>query len=398
MLFDPLSDSGKRAVKHQILLVDDEEGIRKIMSISLMDAGYTVHTAACAEDAINIFEKVRPPIVLTDIKMPGMDGIQLLQKLKQKDPDAEIIMITGHGDIDLAIRSLQYEATDFITKPIHDKVLQIALKRAEERISLKQKLKQYTEDLEEMVVQKSRQLVEAERMAAVGETVAGLSHAIKNIAGGLKGGGFVLEKGIELNNKQYLKEGWEMIQGNVEKITRLSMDLLNYAKPDQPNLTQVDPNVPLKEVFAVVNPQAQEHKIRIGLECCEDLAPICMDSDAVQHALLNLAANAIDTLVDKKSTTAWYPQLLLKSHKISKWGVEYQVEDNGEGIAEALKPRLFQRFFSTKGSRGTGIGLMLTKKIIDQHGGSIDVVSEEGRGTIFKVRIPECQPSTTIRI
>lgn len=378
-------------MKNKILLVDDEEGIRKIMGISLMDAGYTVFTAANGEEAIDIFAKEHPAIVLTDIKMPGINGIQLLKRLKQEDPDAEIIMITGHGDIDLAIRSLQYDATDFITKPVHDKVLQVALKRAEERILLKQKLKQYTESLEEMVAQKSRQLVEAERLAAVGETVAGLSHAIKNIAGGLKGGGFVLEKGIELDNKQYLKEGWEMIQGNVKKITRLSLDLLNYAKPDQPKLIPTDPNVPLREVFSVVNPQARKLNIQIKVACCEELCPISMDADAIQHALLNLAANAIDALADKRITADWRPMLFLRSCKIDKGGVEYQVEDNGDGIAKTIKPKLFQRFFSTKGSRGTGIGLMLSKKIIDQHGGSIDFSSEEGCGTLFRVRLFEHQ-------
>ncbi len=374
---------------HQILLVDDEEGIRKIMGISLMDAGYTVYTAADAEEALVIFEEKRPSIVLTDIKMPGMDGIQLLKALKKIDPDTEIIMITGHGDIDLAIRSLKYEATDFITKPIHDEVLVIALKRAEERISLKQKLKRYTEDLEALVAEKSRQLLEAERLAAIGETVAGLSHTIKNIAGGLKGGSFVLEKGIELKNDQYLREGWEMIQGNVEKITRLSLDLLNYAKPDQPDFSPTDPNRPMKEVFDVIQPQAKTHNIYLSLDCCDGLAPVSMDAEAVQHALLNLAANAVDTLRSKKGAADWRPTLSLRIRPDADWAVEYQVEDNGEGIPDTLRPKLFQRFFTTKGSQGTGIGLMMTQKIIDQHAGQIKVTSQPGSGTLFQVCLPE---------
>jgi signal transduction histidine kinase len=375
-------------VDNQILLVDDEEGIRKIMGISLMDAGYDVHTAANAEEALIIFEKIHPPIVLTDIKMPGMNGIQLLKRLKQIDPDTEIIMITAHGDIDLAISSLKSDATDFITKPVHDKVLQVALNRAKERIALKQKLKQYTEGLEEMVAQKSRQLVEAERLAAVGETVAGLSHAIKNIAGGLKGGSFVLEKGIELNNRQYLNEGWEMIQGNVDKITRLSLDLLNYAKPDQPEFNLTDPNAPLKEVGALIQPLAQKYKIKATIDCCEHLKDQMLDSDAIQHALLNLATNAVDALKNKKSTADWSPMLFLRTKAVSGWAVEYQVEDNGEGIHESLIPKLFQRFFTTKGSHGTGIGLMLTQKIVDQHDGRIDVTPKEENGTLFSIRLP----------
>jgi DNA-binding NtrC family response regulator len=143
--------AGLSPVGKDVLLVDDEEGIRKVLGIYLEDAGYRVHKAASGQEALSIFSTVQPKIVLTDIKMPGMDGIELLQQLKRLNPDAEIIMITGHGDIDLAIRSLKYEATDFITKPIHPEVLEIALKRARERITLKQQLKDYTENLERLV-------------------------------------------------------------------------------------------------------------------------------------------------------------------------------------------------------------------------------------------------------
>ena len=126
-------------------------------------------------------------------------------------------MITGHGEMGLAIKSLKFEATDFITKPIHPDTLEIALKRAEDRISLRRQLREYTENLEEMVAEKTRKLIDAERLAAVGQTVAGLSHAIKNIASGLGSGAFVLEKGIELEEKKYLNQGWQMVKNNVDK-------------------------------------------------------------------------------------------------------------------------------------------------------------------------------------
>jgi YesN/AraC family two-component response regulator len=102
--------------KEKILLVDDEEGIRKVLGISLSDIGYTVFTAENGKEAFKIFEEVDPSIVLTDIKMPGMDGIELLKKIKDTSPNTEVIMISGHGDMDLAIKSLKYEAVDFVTK------------------------------------------------------------------------------------------------------------------------------------------------------------------------------------------------------------------------------------------------------------------------------------------
>ena len=139
----------------KLLLADDEEGIRRVLGISLEDSGYDVVTAENGEEALALFRRLRPHIVMTDIKMPGMDGIELLQKIKQEDPDTEVIMITGHGDMELAIKSLKYEATDFVTKPINDDVMQIALKRAEERIGMRRQLREYTDNLEEVVRRQS---------------------------------------------------------------------------------------------------------------------------------------------------------------------------------------------------------------------------------------------------
>ena len=175
-------------MNNKLLLADDEEGIRKVLSIALEDSGYEVLTAENGEEALKIFRRSRPAIVMTDIKMPGMDGIELLQKIKQEAPDTEVIMITGHGDMDLAIKSLKYEATDFVTKPINDDVLEIALKRAHEKIDMRHQLREYTENLEELVHRQSAQLVEMERLAAVGQTVEGLSSALRDIAGNFNAG------------------------------------------------------------------------------------------------------------------------------------------------------------------------------------------------------------------
>ncbi len=170
------------------MLVDDEEGIRKVLGISLSDVGYQVRTAKNGEEALRIFKEFDPPIVLTDIKMPGMDGIELLQRIKSENPETEVIMITGHGDMKLAIESLKHEATDFITKPINPDALEIALKRSHEKISIRKQLREYTENLEKLVREKSARLIELERQAAVNQAVEGLSTAIRDIAGDLQSG------------------------------------------------------------------------------------------------------------------------------------------------------------------------------------------------------------------
>ncbi len=370
-----------------ILIVDDEAGIRKVLGISLADLGYTVHAAEDAATALTIIDAVRPSITLTDIKMPGMDGIELLRAIKARYPDTEVVMLTGHGDMDLAIESLKFQATDFITKPISEDALTVALKRAGERIEMRRQLRAYTENLEHLVEEKSRQLIEAERLAAVGETVAGLSHTIKNITGGLDGGLFVLGKGIELEDAAYVKQGWELVRGNVDRIKTLSLDLLNFAKSDRLEYRQVNPEQPARDVFDLMRSRAQDHGMDLILDTAAGLIPTQMDPEGIYQCLLNLVTNAIDACVDTEPGDE-AQRIILSVRPTEDGGICYQVADTCCGMDERTKARLFQRFFTTKGERGTGIGLMLTRTIVHRHNGTIDVTSQPGKGACFTINLP----------
>ena len=117
----------------KILVIDDEKPTLKMFRLTLMAYGYEVLTAENGQEGLDVFERERPRIVLTDIKMPGMNGIEVLRRIKQIDPATEVIVITGHGDMDLAIQALNLDATDFINKPIQRHILEQALKSAQER-------------------------------------------------------------------------------------------------------------------------------------------------------------------------------------------------------------------------------------------------------------------------
>jgi PAS domain S-box-containing protein len=172
----------------KLLLVDDEEGIRRVLGIYLTDSGFDVLLAENGLQALSLFRSAQPAIVLTDLRMPGLDGIELLRTIKSERPDTEVIMITGHGDMELAIESLKLEATDFVTKPINDDVLAIALKRAQERIAMRRQLREYTDNLKKLVRKQAARLVETERLAAVGQAIEGISKAFRGMAGDLEGG------------------------------------------------------------------------------------------------------------------------------------------------------------------------------------------------------------------
>lgn len=378
-------------MEERILLVDDEAGIRKVLGIALADCGYRVSTAENGEEALALFRELGPAIVLTDIKMPDMDGIELLRRIKAESPDTEVIMFTGHGDMELAIKSLKYEATDFVTKPINDEILEIALKRARERIAMRRQLRDYTENLERLVEEKARRLIEAERMAAVGQTVAELAHTIKNIANALKGSIYVLGKGIELDEKEYLHQGWRMVEKNVKKIKNLSLDLLSFGRCAEASFSRCDPNAPAAEVARLMAAKAAEQGVTLDVELAADLDPLTLDPDGIHRCLLNLVVNAFDACRDNAAGGRGQ-RVIVSTRPVPGGGVAYRVADNGCGMDEAVQRRLFQSFFSTKSAEGTGIGLMMTRRIVDRHGGTITVESTQGQGSTFTLQLPREPP------
>jgi two-component system NtrC family sensor kinase len=143
----------------KLLVIDDGASTRDLLKMSLESDGYTVFVAEDGPKGLEIFAREKPPVVLTDIKMPGMDGIEVLRRVKEQSSDTEVIVITGHGEMNLAVQALQLEASDFINKPISDEGLAVALRRAEEKIWMREKLKEYTEDLEMVIQETNKELV-----------------------------------------------------------------------------------------------------------------------------------------------------------------------------------------------------------------------------------------------
>lgn len=378
-------------MKHTILLVDDEPDIRDVLDIYLTELGYAVHTAENGEAALQTFHRTVPSIVLSDIKMPGIDGIELLRRIKAEAPETEVIMITGHGDMALAIDSLKLEATDFITKPINDDMLAVALHRAEERIAMRQQLKGYTENLEQIAEERSRQLLEAENLAAVGRAASELAHTIKNIAGALKGGIYVMQRGIEDDNRDYLMRGWGMVEGNIDKIKSLAMDLLDFGKSGNLNFRRDTPLRAVREALDLLGGRADENGIVLKANLPEDMAPVCIDSESLYRCLVNLIQNAIEAF-EEESARRSGREIRVEVRPAPEGGVAYRVCDNGPGMDAETQKHLFKGFFSTKGTRGTGIGLMMTKRVVERHGGRIEVRSGRGAGTCFTLHLPENPP------
>jgi signal transduction histidine kinase len=372
-------------MKKKILLVDDEKDIRDVLNLTLTDMGYEVFEAEDGDEAWRVFRDARPPIVLTDIKMPNMDGIELLQKIKRENPEAEVVMITGHGDMDLAVKSLKYEATDFITKPINVHVLEIALQRVREKILTRQQLREYTESLEKLVREKTEL---QDHLSSLGLMISSISHGIKGLLTGLDGGMYLLEKGFTSKNKDQIAEGWQIVKQMVEHIRKMVLDIIFYAKERDLRWERIDALSFAEEVAKVFEPKIKNEGIEFEKDFDSKIGKFEIDAGHVHSALLNILDNAADACSRDKAKTAHKITLSVKQEK---GHIIFDVADNGVGMDAGTCEKLFTPFFSLKGENGTGLGLFIANKIIEQHGGEITVKSKLRQGTSFRIRVPKMQ-------
>jgi signal transduction histidine kinase len=232
-----------------------------------------------------------------------------------------------------------------------------------------------------------KELLRSERLAAVGQTVAFMAHEIKNILHGFKGGSHILKSGLARNDSAKLKTGWEMMQRNIDRISELALDLLSYSKEREPEYESCFPNEIAGDVCELFADLAVEHEIELKKEFEAIIGEVVMDPRTIHRALTNLVSNAIDACIaDEESNKQHWVSVstALENGNVVRFGVK----DNGSGMDENVKANLFKSFFSTKGAKGTGLGLLVTKKLIEEHRGTIDVASQFGKGTTFSIRLP----------
>ncbi|MEC7678386.1 MAG: FHA domain-containing protein [Planctomycetota bacterium] len=256
-------------------------------------------------------------------------------------------------------------------------------------------------------------LVESERLAAMGQAVASLSHDIKNILQGIRGGSYLIDAGLKSDQPTAVRRGWQMVERNQERISNLVLDMLSFSKDRIPNLKRQDLNNLAREIHSELENRTTELGIAFNLELEPKPIECEFEFDSLHRAILNLVINAIDAVTDtdemgieqnrvcQTSTSHVSAEQdsdhLLASDKlicIRTWTDSItsccmEIEDNGRGIPSDLQDHLFEFFASSKGARGTGIGLPVSAKIVHEHQGSIEVITpRRGKGTVFRITLP----------
>jgi len=221
------------------------------------------------------------------------------------------------------------------------------------------------------------------RLSAMGQGIAGAAHCIKNILNSIGGGEFVIQTGLKSDNLSKVQRGWEVMRRNTRIMKDLVLDMLTYSKAREPELEPSDINEICDDVRKLVAGKADERNIDVQLDRCADIGEVTLDPKGIYRCILNLASNAVDACTDDNGTV-----IIATGTADNGDTLTVSVSDNGCGISEADRDNLFKVFFSTKGSKGTGLGLAVTEKIISEHGGTIHVASEHGHGTTFTFRLP----------
>ena len=225
--------------------------------------------------------------------------------------------------------------------------------------------------------------VRQERLAAVGQAVATLSHYIKNILQGIEGGSHAVEAGIDREELDTVGQGWEIVGRNLHRINALVLDMLTYTRRAAPNLVQMSVNAVVREVVELTQTAAKEKEVKLATKLDTTLPEIPIDPDGLHHACLNLLSNAIEAAPPLKGRVEVATRL--SPHASEVW---ITVADNGPGIPPDQQPHIFNAFYSTKGYRGTGLGLAAAERVVKDHGGFISVNSEPGQGAAFVIHLP----------
>ncbi len=386
-----------------ILIVDDDTALLQALpqAIKLRLPGVQVDTSDSAFDALDLIREHEYDAIVSDIKMPGMDGLALLAKVQELRSATPTLLITGHGDHGLAIQALRGGAYDFIQKPIDRDYFVAALHRAIQTHQLRQQvveqqrtLEAHAKSLEQTVQERTRELMEAN--AAKDEFLSIASHELKTPLSSLKGMTQLLRRRLERAGSSetlYLAN----MENSIRRMEVLVNDLLNISFVEMGifalHCVRYDMSVLcqhlVEEYVAGTNPPPV-----VTLDVPDEPVEVEVDVDRIGQVIINLLSNA------RKYSVSDVPIRVMVERDNDECKVS--VHDSGIGIASEVLPHVFERFYRVPGvevqtgsSVGFGLGLYISKQIVEHHNGRIEVQSVPASGSVFSVILPLLVPDAT---
>jgi len=402
--------------KEQILVVDDVDSIRSFITINLECEGYEVFQAARGQEALKLIESIFFNLVILDIMLPDIDGLQILKFIRKVSPETMVIMVTGYASLDSSITAMKEGAFSYIIKPFELSELLITMRKALDKQRLSMENKQLLEELrkankdlessnvllEEKVRERTKELemlnqdlnkanIELKRLDKLkDELVSLVSHDLKSPLTAIIGYASTIQyKSVQDMGEEKIKDYIERILNQSFRMLNLINDILDEQKIKEGKMALNGEVTDLgeigKECFDEMKILASEKQLDYTVEVEPDLPATFLDKSKIRQVIINLLSNAI-----KFTSNEGQVRLRVYKGKNKLW---VSVIDTGPGIEKSRQDELFKEFkkFKTpdgKEHEGTGLGLSICKKIVNLHGGKIWLQSEEGKGSKFSFLLP----------
>lgn len=366
----------------RLLLVDDEDGFRMTIAKRLERRGFASIQASCGEACLEILDREPVDVVVLDVKMPGISGIETLKAIKQTYDKIQVILLTGNVAVSDGIQGIKAGAYDYLTKPVEIDHLVNKVRQAFEMTRLEeQKTAQlaYRTKLE-------KKIVDTERLVSLGTMSTGIAHEINNplaiineAAGFMKQ--IITASKMDIDSrKKALLMGVEKIEKSVKRASRITHQLLGHVKRQKVQFSEVDLTELMHETLALLKKEMEDKHIRINWELHQKKLFIWSDAYQIRQVLLNLLNNAIHAVGDNGCITL--------SSSETQDAILLEIGDDGRGIPRENLGKIFDPFFTTKSfDEGTGLGLFVVHKIMSDLKGEIEVNSTVGKGTAFTVKL-----------
>lgn len=367
----------------RLLLVDDEEAFRTTIAKRLERRGFAQIQASCGEACIEILDREAVDVVVLDVKMPGISGIETLKAIKQKHEKIQVILLTGNVAVSDGIQGIKAGAYDYLTKPVEIDHLVNKIKQAVEMARMEaQKATEiaYRAKLE-------KKIVDTERLVSLGIMSTGIAHEINNPLAIINEAAGYMKQVItapEMDHdarKQALLMGIEKIEKSVKRASRITHQLLGHVKRQTAQFSEVDLKTLIHETLGLLKKKVDDKNIRVDFALHPSKLVLWSDAYQIRQVLINLLDNAIQAVGEKGCITL--------STRETKDAIFLDIQDDGAGIPKENLGKIFDPFFTTKSfDEGTGLGLFVVHKIMSDLAGDIEVNSILGKGTAFTIKLP----------
>src|SRR6185369_8011732 len=385
-----------------ILVIDDEESILNLVSVILSNWGYNVAKARDAKAGFELIDSLSPSLFILDYMMPLVDGLETLKKIRREYPDIYVIMFTGKGSEEIAVELMKAGASDYILKPFSNqnlverlenvlRIRAVELKNRDliaEREELLHEIKAWNQELEQRIEKESEavkrahaEVVQSQKLATLGYLAAGMAHEIRNPLNSISLFVQLIKEGLDDPEKlEYI----EKILKEVDRVDATLRNLLDTAKRPRYELTEVDIEELIRQALEEFLPQTESLKIKVIFTSDGSAPMLKADPSELEQIFTNLFLNAIHEMPDGGE--------LKVNLRNEGENLAILVSDSGKGIRKESLPNIFDPFFTTK-SRGTGLGLSVVLRIVNNYGGKIEVAHTDDKGTTFLVRLPVSNPT-----